>query len=109
MLTVAVLISGAGSNLRALLEAARHPEFPARIVVVGADRDAAGLAHAEEFGIPAFTVPFRSYESRELVAKRAASGYFDVVGSVGSFGEGRREIIASLSLRGAQPAAKRLR
>ncbi len=65
MLTVAVLISGAGSNLRALLEAARHPEFPARIVAVGADRDAAGLAHAEEFGIPTFTVPFRAFDSRE--------------------------------------------
>lgn len=65
MLTVAVLISGAGSNLRALLEAARHPDFPARIVVVGADRDATGLAHAEEFGIPSFTVPFRSFDSRE--------------------------------------------
>ncbi|MGW8481805.1 phosphoribosylglycinamide formyltransferase [Microbacterium sp. NPDC055903] len=65
MLTVAVLISGTGSNLRALLEAARHPDFPARIVVVGADRDADGLAHAEEFGIPAFTVPFRSFASRE--------------------------------------------
>ncbi|WP_404472916.1 phosphoribosylglycinamide formyltransferase [Microbacterium aerolatum] len=65
MLTVAVLISGTGSNLRALLDAARHPDFPARIVVVGADRDAEGLAHAEEFGIPSFTVPFRSFESRE--------------------------------------------
>ena len=65
MLTVAVLISGTGSNLRALLEAARHPDFPARVVVVGADRDADGLAHAEEFGIPSFTVPFRSFESRE--------------------------------------------
>lgn len=65
MLTVAVLISGSGSNLRALLEAASHPDFPARVVVVGADRDADGLAHAEEFGIPSFTVPFRSFESRE--------------------------------------------
>lgn len=65
MLTVAVLISGAGSNLRALLEAARHPDFPARIVVVGADRDADGLAHAEEFGIPSFTVPYARFESRE--------------------------------------------
>ena len=65
MLTVAVLISGTGSNLRALLEAARHPEFPARIVVVGADRDASGLAHAEEFGVPTFTTSFRAFESRE--------------------------------------------
>ncbi|MGB4135593.1 MAG: phosphoribosylglycinamide formyltransferase [Microbacterium sp.] len=65
MLTVAVLISGTGSNLRALLEAARHPDFPARVVVVGADRDAPGLAHAEEFGIPTFTVPWREHESRD--------------------------------------------
>ncbi|MFT4258194.1 phosphoribosylglycinamide formyltransferase [Microbacterium sp.] len=65
MLTVAVLISGAGSNLRALLEAARHPDFPARVVVVGADREADGLAHAEAFGIPSFTVPWRLHESRE--------------------------------------------
>lgn len=65
MFTVAVLISGTGSNLRALLEAASHPDFPARIVVVGADRDAEGLAHAEEFGIPSFTVPWGSHTSRE--------------------------------------------
>lgn len=65
MLTVAVLISGTGSNLRALLEAARHPDFPARIVAVGADRDAEGLAHAEEFGIPTFSLTFRAFADRE--------------------------------------------
>ena len=65
MLTVAVLISGAGSNLRALLEAASVPDYPARIVAVGADREAAGFAHAEEFGIPTFLVPFRQFGSRE--------------------------------------------
>nr|WP_157311835.1 phosphoribosylglycinamide formyltransferase [Microbacterium sp. MAH-37] len=64
-MTVAVLISGTGSNLRALLEAARHPDFPARVVVVGADRDADGLAHAEEFGIPTFTVPWHEHENRD--------------------------------------------
>lgn len=64
MLTVAVLISGTGSNLRALLDAARRPDFPARVVVVGADRDAAGLAHAAEFGIPSFTVRWSDYDSR---------------------------------------------
>ncbi len=58
MLTVAVLISGGGSNLRALLETAADPDFPARVVAVGADREAAGLAHAEEFGIPSFIVPW---------------------------------------------------
>ncbi|UGS28260.1 phosphoribosylglycinamide formyltransferase [Microbacterium resistens] len=65
MLSVAVLISGTGSNLRALLDAAADPDYPARIVVVGADREADGLAHAEEFGIPSFTVPWRAHDSRE--------------------------------------------
>ncbi|WP_296196336.1 phosphoribosylglycinamide formyltransferase [uncultured Microbacterium sp.] len=64
MLRVAVLISGTGSNLRALLEATSDPAYPARVVVVGADRDAPGLAHAEDFGLPSFTVPFTSYASR---------------------------------------------
>ena len=65
MLSIVVLISGGGSNLRALLEAAEDAEFPARVVAVGADRDAEGFEHAERFGIPTFTVPYTSYPSRE--------------------------------------------
>jgi phosphoribosylglycinamide formyltransferase-1 len=65
VLTVAVLISGTGSNLRALLEATAAPDFPARVVAVGADREAAGFAHAEAFGIPTFLVPWERFDSRE--------------------------------------------
>jgi len=65
VLTVAVLISGTGSNLRALLEAADASDFPARVIAVGADREADGLAHAETFGIPSFTVPWERFDSRE--------------------------------------------
>ena len=65
MLNLVVLISGGGSNLRALLEETRHEGFPARIIAVGADRAAEGLLHAEEFGIPAFTVRFDAYPDRE--------------------------------------------
>jgi phosphoribosylglycinamide formyltransferase-1 len=65
VLRLVVLISGGGSNLRALLEASQDAEFPARVVAIGADRDADGLAHAEEYGIPAFVVPFGAFESRE--------------------------------------------
>mgnify|MGYP004528951355 CR=1 FL=1 len=65
MLSLVVLISGGGSNLRALLEAQADEGFPARIVAVGADRDADGLAHAEEFGVPTFTVPFGSFSTRD--------------------------------------------
>ncbi len=64
MLSLVVLISGTGSNLRALLEVAEDAEYPARVVAVGADRDAEGLAHAEEFGIPSFTVPRSSFSDR---------------------------------------------
>lgn len=73
MLTLAVLISGTGSNLRALLEAASHPGFPARVIAVGADRDAAGLAHAEDFGIPTFTVPYTAYGSRDEWGRELAA------------------------------------
>lgn len=65
MLNIVVLISGTGSNLRALLEASADAEYPARVVAIGADREAAGLAHAEEFGIPSFTVPYSSFATRE--------------------------------------------
>lgn len=65
MLRLVVLISGGGSNLRALLEASEDAEFPARVVAIGADRDAEGLAHAEEYGIPSFVVPFSAYPTRE--------------------------------------------
>jgi phosphoribosylglycinamide formyltransferase-1 len=65
VLRLVVLISGGGSNLRALLEASEDAEFPARVVAIGADRDADGLAHAEEFGIPSFVVPFTAFDTRE--------------------------------------------
>ncbi|MDO4024709.1 phosphoribosylglycinamide formyltransferase [Clavibacter michiganensis] len=64
MLNVVVLISGSGTNLHALLEAADHARYPARVIAVGADRDADGLRFAEERGIPTFTVPFASFPDR---------------------------------------------
>ncbi|MBF4574839.1 MULTISPECIES: phosphoribosylglycinamide formyltransferase [unclassified Frondihabitans] len=65
MLRLVVLISGGGSNLRALLEAASDVEYPARVVAVGADRAADGFEHAEAFGIATFSVPFTSFPDRE--------------------------------------------
>lgn len=65
MLSLVVLISGGGSNLRALLEASEDAGFPARVVAIGADRDADGLALGEEFGIPTFTVPYSSFPNRD--------------------------------------------
>jgi phosphoribosylglycinamide formyltransferase-1 len=65
VLSLVVLISGGGSNLRALLEASEDAEFPARVVAIGADRDADGFSHAEEFGIPTFSVALSNFPDRE--------------------------------------------
>lgn len=63
---VAILISGRGSNMMSLVEAARAPDFPAEIVMVISNRpDAAGLAWARERGIPALGLDHKRYESRE--------------------------------------------
>ena len=69
MLSIVVLISGSGSNLRALLEACDNPLYPAKIVAVGADNPAAGLAHAEQFGVPTFVVEPWLFDSREKWAE----------------------------------------
>src|ERR1043165_5296507 len=52
-LRVGVLVSGAGTNLQALLEACAEPGFPSRIVLVGCNRgDAAAIGRAEAAGGP---------------------------------------------------------
>lgn len=65
MLSIVVLISGAGSNLLALLEATENPLFGAKIVAVGSDNPAEGLAHAEHFGISTFVVSPEAFDTRE--------------------------------------------
>ena len=65
MLSVVALISGSGSNLRALLEAANNPLNGFKIIAVGSDNAADGLAHAELFGVPTFVVTPSSFENRE--------------------------------------------
>ena len=60
-----VLVSGAGTNLQALLDAAADPAFGAQIVAVGADRSGTGaLARAERAGVPTFTHRVKDYSSR---------------------------------------------
>ncbi|GGA63298.1 phosphoribosylglycinamide formyltransferase [Pseudoclavibacter endophyticus] len=69
MRKLVVLISGTGSNLRALLraidDAAGTPDdLGARVVAIGADTEAANLALGDEFGIPTFVVPPAEYPDR---------------------------------------------
>ncbi|MDN5820216.1 MAG: hypothetical protein L0H39_01885, partial [Brachybacterium sp.] len=63
-LPVVVLISGTGSNLAALLTAARAEDCPYAVVAVIADRDAAGLEHAQAAGIPTQIVRLADHPDR---------------------------------------------
>ncbi len=69
---VGVLISGRGSNMVALAEAARDPAYPAEIaVVISNDPTAAGLALAEARGIATRAIPHRAF-GRDRAAHEAA-------------------------------------
>ena len=60
-----VLVSGAGTNLQALLDACADPGYGATVVAVGADRDSiAALDRAKAAGIPTFTVKVGDFPTR---------------------------------------------
>ena len=61
----AILISGRGSNMMALVEASRAPDYPAESVCVVSNRpDAAGLDFARDNGIDALTVDHKAFADR---------------------------------------------
>jgi phosphoribosylglycinamide formyltransferase-1 len=63
---VAVLISGRGSNLQALIEAAAKPDYPAEIALVVSNvAGAPGIERATLAGIPTATISHRDFASRE--------------------------------------------
>jgi phosphoribosylglycinamide formyltransferase 1 len=63
---IGVLISGRGSNLQALIDAARGPDFPAEIVTVISNRpDAYGLERARKAGIAGQVIDHKTYGSRK--------------------------------------------
>jgi phosphoribosylglycinamide formyltransferase-1 len=63
---VGVLISGRGSNMAALVEAARDPSYPAEIVCVVSNRpEAAGLDYARSHGIATHAIDHKTFASRE--------------------------------------------
>jgi phosphoribosylglycinamide formyltransferase 1 len=62
----AILISGRGSNMRALIQRARDPSYPAEIALVLSNRkDAAGLAYAEDSNIASAVVEHKIHANRE--------------------------------------------
>jgi phosphoribosylglycinamide formyltransferase-1 len=62
---VAILISGRGSNMVSLINAARAPDYPAQIVTVISNRPtAAGLKFAQDAGIPTVVIDHKAYATR---------------------------------------------
>lgn len=63
---VVVLISGSGSNLQALIDAATAEDYPAKIVAVISNRPAVkGLERADQAGIPAHVLDHKEFADRE--------------------------------------------
>ncbi|WP_112664258.1 phosphoribosylglycinamide formyltransferase [Microvirga flavescens] len=63
---IAILISGRGSNMTSLIEAARAPDFPGEIALVLSNRPGvAGLARAQEAGIATLAIDHKVFSRRE--------------------------------------------
>jgi phosphoribosylglycinamide formyltransferase-1 len=83
-----VLVSGAGTNLQALLDACADPAYGAQVVAVGADRDGTGgIARARRAGIPVFTCRIPDFPDRaawdEALTEAVAGHRPDLVVSAG--------------------------
>jgi len=79
---VAILISGRGSNMAALIEAARQKDYPAEIALVGSNRtEAGGLDKAKASGIPTVVIesqPFGKDRAAFEKALEAALGQYGI-------------------------------
>ncbi len=75
---VAVLISGRGSNMAALIEAAKAQDYPAEIALVVSNRpDAGGLATARANGIATEVVDHTTYGKDRAAFERALQGVLE--------------------------------
>ena len=119
---IVVLLSGTGSLCAALLAAADDPAYPAEVVAVGSDRQAAGLEHAARRGIPTFVCaprdfPDRAAWDRALAAEIAAwnpdlvvsAGFMRLVGAAVLDAFGGRLINTHPALLPAFPGAHAVR
>lgn len=62
----AILISGRGSNMQSLVEAAQADDYPAEIVLIASNRpDAAGLEWAKARGLPTLAIDHKKYKTRD--------------------------------------------
>jgi phosphoribosylglycinamide formyltransferase-1 len=84
----AILISGRGSNMQALVEAAQADDYPAEIVLIASNRpDAAGLDWAKTRGLPTLAIDHKNYANREafeeVLQKALASAKTELVALAG--------------------------
>jgi phosphoribosylglycinamide formyltransferase-1 len=78
---VAVLISGRGSNMEALVKAAQAPGYPAEIVLVLSNKpDAAGLEIARQLGVAAEAVPAKPFGKDREAHERAIEARLQAAG-----------------------------
>ncbi len=78
---VAVLISGRGSNMEALIEAARDPAFPAEIALVLSNKpDAAGLETARAAGIATAAIDHRPFRGDRAAHERTIDAALEAAG-----------------------------
>jgi len=76
-LRIGVLVSGRGSNLAALIQAANDPGYPARIALVCANRDCPALEIAKQVGIASQRFPLSSYADRAARDRAMAQRMLD--------------------------------
>jgi formyltetrahydrofolate-dependent phosphoribosylglycinamide formyltransferase len=78
---VGILISGRGSNMAALIETARHPNFAAHVALVVSNYpDAGGLAHAAAAGIPTAVVQHQPFGCERAAHEAAVASELDAAG-----------------------------
>jgi phosphoribosylglycinamide formyltransferase-1 len=119
---IVVLLSGTGSLCAALLAATDDPGYPAGVVAVGSDRDAAGLEHAHRRGLPTFVCavtdhPDRGAWDRALAARLdsfapdlvVSAGFMKIVGPAVLEAFGGRLINTHPALLPAFPGAHAVR
>ncbi|HUU00342.1 MAG TPA: phosphoribosylglycinamide formyltransferase [Myxococcota bacterium] len=65
VLRLAVFVSGGGTNLQAIIDSCKKPDFPAQLAVVVSNKPGVyGLARAREAGIPSEVVSHRDFPDR---------------------------------------------
>jgi formyltetrahydrofolate-dependent phosphoribosylglycinamide formyltransferase len=78
---VGILISGRGSNMLALIEAASDKAYPAEIAIVLSNRETAeGLVLARERGVPALAIPAKRFGSDRIAHERALQSELERAG-----------------------------